>query len=534
MPRERKNPHIALRQMTASLIAAKDKSQKGQVLGQPFPLPGNEGLNVGSMPPHTAIVGSTGSGKTIIQKHLMSRVLKAPAELGGLRFRSVVYDPKQELYDFLIRLGIPRSQIIVANPFHQDSASWDLATDFRETAQIDELAEMIVPKSEHASDNRFFEDVSRILVTDVIESLREIQPDDWSLRDVCEVCLRMDNLKPILNKTHNGQASWDTYLAPLESEFGDRTAQSCLASLQTYVRPFQNLAKYWHSAKNCFSLDQWHVGSGLLLLGADTRRERTLQRVNQLLIRRICQLLLARRQENPIDLTWFFIDEVREAGKLNGLRQLMTSGRSKGARVVLGFQDIEGLYSLYGQHEAEEMIGLCSNRVVLHLDNPKTRKWASDFFGEAEEYLPSESSGQSYGKDVSRSSGVHIGLNLRANVLPIEFCDLPLGNPFEGIRGWSAIPGRRQKFFVPPETAKRAVLMQNHTNSDESLNRSRPQPAEGFGSWDDDDFEAFGVRVPKTKKTRKRKKGKRRTENGQQREFWQFDGGEHLVDSDLL
>ena len=88
MPRTRKPPHIALGQMTTSQLVAQDSIQRNQLLNHPFPLPGTNDLTVGNMPPHTAIVGSTGSGKTIIQKHLMSAVLASPAEQGGLRFRS--------------------------------------------------------------------------------------------------------------------------------------------------------------------------------------------------------------------------------------------------------------------------------------------------------------------------------------------------------------------------------------------------------------------------------------------------------------
>ena len=423
----------------------------------------------------------------------MSAVLTAPIDQGGLRYRALVYDPKRELYPYLIKLGIPQSQIIVAHPFDKRSVSWDLAADFREPAQIEELAEMIIPENERANENRFFEDTARIILQDLIESLDKLQPAKWDLRDICEVVLKVDRLKSVLAKTRNGQNSWDTYLAPMESELGDRTAQSILATLNTCVRKFQSLAALWHRAERRFSLDEWHTGSGLLLLGADPRRERTLNRVNQLLLRRVSQLVLGRDDEGPFDLTWFFIDEVREAGKLRGMRKLMTEGRSKGARVVLGFQDIEGLYSLYDDHDAEEMVGLCANRIVLHLDNPKTRKWASDFFGEEEKYMPTKSKGESYGRENSTSEGMQYAITLRANALPIQFHMLPLGNPMDGIQGWFAYPGRRNEFFMNAATAKKAVLWGNPQGSKHPTFIGRPSSQQELVPWEKDDLQAFQI-----------------------------------------
>jgi type IV secretory pathway TraG/TraD family ATPase VirD4 len=171
--------------------------------------------------------------------------------------------------------------------------------------------------------------------------------------------------------------------------------KSVEATLHNHVRPLMTLAALWHRARYWFSLAEWHERSGVLLMGADPRRERTLQRVNKLMFERISQLVLGRNKERSIDLTWFFLDEIREAGKLRGLRQLLTEGRSKGARVVLGFQDIDGMTEVFGQHGAEELIGLCANRMILHLDNPRACKWTSDVFGEVEKEEETTNKGRS-------------------------------------------------------------------------------------------------------------------------------------------
>ncbi|MGE4211698.1 MAG: type IV secretion system DNA-binding domain-containing protein, partial [Oligoflexales bacterium] len=42
----------------------------------------------------------------------------------------------------------------------------------------------------------------------------------------------------------------------------------------------------------------------------------------------------------------------------------------KGAAVVLSFQDIDGLRSVYGKDEANEMTGQCSSYAVFRLQSP--------------------------------------------------------------------------------------------------------------------------------------------------------------------
>ena len=90
-----------------------------------------------------------------------------------------------------------------------------------------------------------------------------------------------------------------------------------------------------------------------------------------------------------------FLDEFREAGKLEGLRRLLNKGRSKGACVVLGCQDVEGVRAEYGREEANEILAQCTHTVVLNVGSPETAQWATGIFGEVD--MEVETTGQSYG-----------------------------------------------------------------------------------------------------------------------------------------
>jgi hypothetical protein len=99
-------------------------------------------------------------------------------------------------------------------------------------------------------------------------------------------------------------------------------------------------------------------------------------------------LLVNKRDERPggnapgeVESNWVFLDEIREIGKLQGYHELANKGRSKGVRLVLGFQSIEGMKTEHGDHAADEIANLCAHRTFLHTTSVNTRKWEAEQVG---------------------------------------------------------------------------------------------------------------------------------------------------------
>ena len=219
--------HLALSQTNTSLLVRDGKLSSSALSALKIPF-GALKLSVEKMAPHFVVLGSPGSGKTIIQKSLMQAVLPAPVDQGGLRYRSVVYDPKRELYPYLVAIGVPPEQIIISHPFDDRSAAWDLAADFQEPAQIDELAELFVPEDQQsASENTFFHTAARIILHDVIEGLRVAREDAWTLRDITEACSSLSTLISVLQQTDNGRETAESYF----SEGSSRMSESVFATV---------------------------------------------------------------------------------------------------------------------------------------------------------------------------------------------------------------------------------------------------------------------------------------------------------------
>ncbi|MCI0538823.1 MAG: type IV secretion system DNA-binding domain-containing protein [Verrucomicrobiales bacterium] len=80
---------------------------------------------------HFAFVGTTGSGKTLLQRLLMQSALTTVGH--GHGHRAVVYDAKQDTLSILsgMRIGCP---VHVLNPLDARSVAWDMAADVESPA----------------------------------------------------------------------------------------------------------------------------------------------------------------------------------------------------------------------------------------------------------------------------------------------------------------------------------------------------------------------------------------------------------------
>jgi len=124
-----------------------------------------------------------------------------------------------------------------------------------------------------------------------------------------------------------------------------------------------------------------------------------IETINRCISKRVCDLVLNQPDSNT-RRTWFVLDEVSEAGKLDGLVSIMKRGRSKGAAAVLAFQSVSGLRNptLYGPYLADEILGQVGNRFFGRIECVATAEWASSLFADQER------EGMTYTESTSGSS----------------------------------------------------------------------------------------------------------------------------------
>lgn len=395
---------------------------------------------------HFAVMGMAGTGKTLSIRMLMAGVLLGRAK--KLRYRALVYDPKRDFYPILVGLGVAPERIHMLHPFDERGSAWDLAKDVPDSATARQLASILLPP-DRGSNNPFFSQAAFDLAAGVIDTLRIKAPGNWTLNDLLQLLLSPGALRSILSFTGNGRSLKELYL-----EGSAKTAADVLSTVRSKVADYLVVGQLWGRSRTRLSLTEWARSTepSILLLGTDLKNAATLDPINRAVFKRVSELVTGRPEENPADETWFFLDEVRRAGELNGIQDLLLLGRSKGAHVVLGFQDIQGLRHVYGREQADELVGQCGNLAVLKLNNPETMAWAAAYFGRYEEVIASYSESITHGRDSSsRTEGTSWSLVERPTILDQEFRLFALPSESGGVTGAFAFPERAWRGTVPAD-----------------------------------------------------------------------------------
>ena len=390
---------------------------------------------------HFAIVGSTGSGKTISIRLLMQSIL--PNIGTGKDQRALIYDAKQDMVSILAGIN-PPCEVMILNPFDKRGVAWDMAKDITAPATAQQIATILIPENKNAS-QPFFADAARHLLSGVLISFIKKAPEKWTFRDVLLALKSQERLKKVLLATPETSDLVEQYFSD------DTTARNVMSTVATKMQRYEFIAAAWQKADKLISLRDWLTGEFILVLGNDEATRTALDAINQVIFKRLSELILA-QTESESRRTWVFLDELRQAGKLEGLSSLLTKGRSKGASIILGYQDIEGLREVYGYQLANEIAGQCASKAILRCDSSDTAKWASDLFGEREVLERRESISQSSGSSKSNSS-LSAGSTSKGEssqtseqvlkrdvVLPSEIMDIPLTTPETGLSGYYLTP----------------------------------------------------------------------------------------------
>lgn len=440
----------------------------------------------GMLDPHFIIIGATGSGKTLLLRCLMNSVLQ---RAGDRAPRIMVYDRKTELYPILVGMGLPPERIFVMNPLDARTSAWDIAADATTRSQAREIANILVHAEPDARDNPYFTAAAQNVLLSVMLTFNQTAPGRWILNDLLEATSSPADLKTVLASSVEGRKSLATHLTG-----ADVTASNIMSTIQTKLGIYDTIAALWARTQRRTSIKAWCEHGGVLVLGADSTAKSALGAVNRALFTLAEMRLTGNSSDGASGETWVFFDEVRQAGKLDSLVSLLDVGRSKGVRVALGFQDIDGMRQVYGQYDASALIGQGSNVAVLRLNSPATALWAAEFFGKFEHWQTS------YGESTTpqgKSKSENEQLRETFPILPQEFRTFAPTTPANGCQGAFTTP----HIGAWPKTipwAYIAARMGNESTDPEHVGfKPRDVREQDACPWiTPTDFERLGLRKP--------------------------------------
>lgn len=381
----------------------------------------------GQLDVHFSVCGTTGAGKTLLMRTLMASVL---TQAGHSAPRALIFDPKNDAYPWLVELGVPLERVAILNPYDQRCVAWDIAADVQTEDDAFEVASILCPQDEDAKEP-FFRDAAALLLSEVMIALRAACGTHWDLNDVLEVMSERARMTALLRSTSSGRELLDQFFRA-ESKATD----SVLMTYATKSRRLRTPARLWKRATRRVSLrKEWGRGDGILLLGYSLRHREVLGALNRVLLHFAASV--AASQDTGAGESWFSVDEFRTLGRLDGVDDLLNYGRDFGVRVILGFQDIEGLKGLYGESKARELIDLCGNQAILRVSSEATAKWASERFGKYEYWQRSYSDTRSGMGDSATETR---SITQREAVLPSEFMQFDPAGEDVGVPGGFIVP----------------------------------------------------------------------------------------------
>lgn len=93
----------------------------------------------------------------------------------------------------------------------------------------------------------------------------------------------------------------------------------------------------------------------------------------------------------PAQTTHIVIDELAVLRAQPTLAEIMSRGRKRGVSVVLGFQDVQQLYPIYGKNLTNSILNQPSTRLLLRTNDAETQEWSANNIGRREVLRPVES-----------------------------------------------------------------------------------------------------------------------------------------------
>ena len=464
---------------------------------------------------HFLVVGVSGSGKTLIVKGVMDSVFH-----DSIPGRACVYDGKLDLLPSVYaatgthpdQIDSGDARVKLLNPLDVRAYAWDLAKDIDSPITAAQFAKILVPDGEGAeNDGSFFDCAVRDILSAVLLVLINHVPNkgSWTFRDLILASMYEPYTRYLFDLAESQANPRLPVVSRVQSTYLDcdpKTSSNIRATMSTKLSIFEPVAACWDAARKLertVSLSDWASDDSrdILVLGNDEASRACMDPINRALFKRISELTISRRESSDAEKrtgdnqTWFILDEIKEAGRLDGLSSLLTKGRSKGASIVLAFQDIEGLRHVYGEKIANELTSQCNNAAFLRITSPATSQWAADSFGS--KLRTAQSRGMSLGSDGQPNMSNDTHEEERPLLYTADLMELPLPTKKRGVFGFYRMAGipiksRRDTFAVwKPKMAKKPKgAPESHPSLSAFI--ARPVEDQYLMPWDESDFERLG------------------------------------------
>jgi len=407
---------------------------------------------------HFLATGKTGSGKS----NFIRQMLRQIEARGGL---AVVLDPDAEYVSEFYR---PERGDLVLNPLDERCPSWSpwaelRAGSFRMDAEA--LAQSLIPDAPNSfaqsGADRFFRRSGRTTLVSIFETAKP--------QTAATITSLLTLPRERLKKALAGTAA-----EPLIDPGAHDQGAGIVAMATNATNPFQYLPAETQDRPNWSAIEWASNRRGwLFLTSTEDSRAAALPLQNVWLDCLVRQLLTtdlgATNQQ-----VWIVIDELGALDYQGQLENLVVRGRKRGLCVVLGFQAVSQLHSIYGRDRTVTLLSAPATKLILRSDEAETAEWASRTLGQREvvRLQMTTLTGPSLYRD---------GFNLQPHqtlervVLPAEIQKLPALEGYLCIAGYDRARVKMQ--WAEPKQGTAAFVLRHGSDAAVSLEERATKPA---------------------------------------------------------
>lgn len=297
------------------------------------------------------ILGAVGSGKTQFLLPLIKQVVDSPAK------KSIIFDFKGDFTEYFLN----DTSVKLIAPWDNRGICWDIQADIKTVEEAQLFAEALIPEAQGNSDPMWINGSRSILAGCVVAAIKA-KPNDWDWQTLADfIQSDLDTLHKLLQKYYPQAAS----LADKSS----KTSTSFIMTLQSYCQPIFNFAAFTTKTTVRFSVKEWVQNDQSeirhLIVQYSTQYAPLGKASVELTLYFATRYLLS-LPDNPQRELYFFLDECAHLN-FKKLPELLSTGRSKGAKVFVGVQDLGLLTTRFTENEVNAMASMIGTLVVFRM-----------------------------------------------------------------------------------------------------------------------------------------------------------------------
>jgi type IV secretion system protein VirD4 len=353
------------------------------------------------------LIGSPGSGKT--QSYLLTNLIHE-------RERSIVVtDPKGEVYEATAKLKEQQGyEVHLINFLEMNISDRYNPIDYiTKEIEAEQVATTIVANSgdKSNSENDFWTRSEIALLKTLLLYVRYECPEEANLAKVKEI-LTVEGVTPkkmdqFFGKLPTDHPAYQSYLIVRMAE--DRTRASIFISLGITLSKFDASDVRHFTEKSDFSLDD--IGKKKMIIYcilpiADTTWEPLTSTFFTQLFQRLYYVADHNYNKLPVKVN-FLLDEFVNIGRIPRFEQILATCRSYGISISTIVQSMGQLVDQYTKEKAEGIIGNCSLRYLLGVDDKMTAEYFSELIGKTT--IQTKSTSKSKGKEKNTSLSKQYG-----------------------------------------------------------------------------------------------------------------------------